>query len=387
MTSIQIQATNDYDDSLLGSKMSLFRDPPKQHTPYASRFVNIPVHGGGFGTTWVAPIPSYGDVLHTVLVRVNLTKLGDSWYPVEQLFRRISVRIAGEVIDSHTSDWLRVYDEIFRDVESKEAYREMTNFHHQDVDGTSSTMYLPLAFWFCRDLRRSLPITPTLELHLEVAKNVAGIDTTQPLTMELVCEYVHVSPQERALLHNREYVIDTVHEVESNIDFSEKHNIVNVDLRQFKHPMQSLVWLCRDPLTHAVYTGSGMPLEKAEGFAPLRRCSLSLAGTQLTDVTDASWFGVSNALRKHKRIPSKGIYMHDFGVDPDIASGTINMSVIRNPVLTVETKKIVNVDDDAPVDSKTETLPGASRLTRITVFAHCWNSLVIKNGRPFLRYM
>jgi hypothetical protein len=388
MTSIQIQATNKYDDFLLGSKRSLFQNPPKQHTPYATRYVNIPVHGGhGFGTTCVVPIPEYGDVLHSVMIKVDLTKLGESWYPVEQLFKRVWIEIAGETIDTHTSDWFRIYDELFRDVEAKEAYKHMTNFHHEDIDGTTTTMYLPLVFWFCRDLSRSLPITPTLEIHMELSKDVVGVDTSKPLSIELVCEYVHVSPQEKQLLYNREYVFDTVHKLESTIDFSSNHNIVNVDLRQFKHPMQSLIWFCRDPNVHAVYTGSGMPLEKAEGFAPLKTCSLYLAGLQLTDVTDASWFGISNALRKHQRIPSKGIYMHDFGIDPDVASGTINMSVIRNPVLTVETKKIIDVNDDAPVDTKTETLRGASRLTRITVFAHCWNSLVIKQGRPYLRYV
>lgn len=247
MTSIQIQATNEYDTFLLGPKRSLFHDPPKQHTPYATRFVNIPVHGAQFGTTCVAPIPSYGDVLHTVLVKVELTKLGESWYPVEQLLKRVWVQIAGETVDTHTSDWFRLYDEIFRDVETKEAYMNMTNFHYADADGTKATMYLPLVFWFCRDLSRSLPITPSLEIHMELAKDVAGVDTTLPLSIELVCEYVHVSPQERHLLHNREYVIDTVHQLESNIEFSAKHNIVNIDLRQFKHPMQSLICSAKTP--------------------------------------------------------------------------------------------------------------------------------------------
>lgn len=386
MAQIHMLATNEYDTMLHGSK-SLFTSGYKQHTKYASEFQSIPIHGAGYGTTRIAQIPVRADLLHTCMVAMTMKKKGQGWYPIERAIRRVSVVIHGEIIDTHTSEWFRMYDEIYREPDTRHSYQSMTNFHHKDEDGTVKTLYMPLIFWFCRDMTRSLPIVDTLELHFDMAQTIEGIDMSFPPKFDLICEFVHVTPEERLVLMEREYIIDTMHMIEHQITFDEKHHIYNVNLSIFKHPLQALIWTCMDPHKHGVHTASGYPLEDSDAFAPLKRSSISISGNILTDVTYGSWFQVSNALRKHSRIPAKGIYMHDFGVDPNIASGTINMSVIRNPILTVETKKIVTSNKNAPVDVQTDTFESARNLTRLYVFAHCWNSLVIKDGQAVLRYI
>lgn len=387
MASIHLAATNEYDTAIHGTK-NLFKGGYKQHTRYSSEMVNIPIHGSGYGGTCIAPIPLRGDVLHTCMVGMSMKKQGDSWYPIEQALRRVSLVLHGDVIDTHTAEWFRVYDEVFRSADARHSYMEMTNFHAKDVDGTVKTLYMPLIFWFCRDMSRSLPVIDGMEIHFELNRSVVGIDMTHPPKLDLICEYIHVTPEERAVLFDREYVIDTMHVIEHQVTIDTQPHVYNVNLSVFKHPMQSLIWVCADPQLHGVFTGSGMPLEYSEAFSPFKDCSISISGNKLTDITHGNWFQISNAIRKHKQIPSKGIYMHDFGVDPDVASGTINMSVIRNPILTVETKKIIpGTRPLDPVDLRTETVEGAERLTRLYVFAHCWNSLVIKDGQAVLRYI
>jgi len=313
------------------------------------------------------------------MVAVTMTMSSDqTWYPMEALFDQISVYIDGALIDRHTSTWYRVYDELSRSVDARQAYFHMTNFDASATPGTVKTMYLPLLFWFCRDLSESLPVQQDLKIVFNVAENVPGIEPN--IHMKLVCEYIYVTPEEREMFQRREYRFEQMQMYSEDI----VPGHINVDLSQFSRPTHSVIWLFRNPRNHALFTGSQYPLEPSEAYAPVESAVLRLSGKELCSVHAGPWWSVADSFFKHKRISSKGIYAWEFGIDAKIPSGAINFSLQINPTLSIQTKKIVVGATDTRAFMVQDA--AAHPLTRLEVFAPCWNWLFVEHGHAYVKF-
>lgn len=93
---------------------------------------------------------------------------GSTYYPAEALCKEIELEIGGQRIDKHTSTWLRIYDELFRSNDEKQAYKNMTDFVDGEAAGTTKRMYLPLIFFFNLQAGLALPLI-ALQSKCEVA--------------------------------------------------------------------------------------------------------------------------------------------------------------------------------------------------------------------------
>lgn len=380
MTAVQLFARNAFNDSLENATKSLFASGYKQPTDYASSFLDIPINAVSDHSTTrtrtAVVSPEYGDLVHTCMVAVTMKKIGDPWYPLEALFESISVYLEGHRIDQHTNTWMRVYDELYRDTDTREAYFHMTNFHPRDPEGTVKTLYLPLLFWFCKDVSQSLPVQDDMKIVFELADRVEGAEVVDD-DMTLVCEYIHVTEGEKELFRHREYRIETMQMLTQQIGTERS---MSVDLSQFSHPTRALLWVARDT-HHGIFTGSQYPLEPSEAFALIEKASVFLSGTELSLVNEGPWFSVVTPYWAAKRIPSKGIYVWEFGQDPYTSSGSINFSLHRNPRLQIHTKERVTQVSNSSTEMYLD-----HPLSTLVVFAPCWNWLLVKGKRAFLQF-
>jgi hypothetical protein len=317
---------------------------------------------------------------------------------MEQLCASLQLRIGGRVIDDIPATWLRVYDELYRSSDERQAYKVMANFDPLDPPGCTRTMYMPLPFWFCRgDPAKALPLA-ALEHHevdivLTLPRAIPGVDAAYHPKLELSCEYVVLDGPERALLTQpgteREILIDVLQVAEAPIAVDESPHTYRIDVK-FNHPCTSLVWCARGN-QHGVFTGSGRPLESSEAYAPLDDARLVLDGVDRAAPRPGSWFRLADPfLKSRRKVPSAGVYVWDFCLDPTrgAPSGSINMSRFDDARLYVTTKKAAAVDTPAyqPLDVSTTTLPGARALHTVTVMAPSWNWLVIKDGMAGIKY-
>lgn len=113
----------------------------------------------GFGKKATCVIGRHADLLSSVVVEIVLRRgTGPVFFPAEHLLRNVSLTIAGARIDAITNTWLRLYDELYRCADEREAHRQMADFA-DEPEGSVKRLYVPLPFWFGRgDSGSALPL-------------------------------------------------------------------------------------------------------------------------------------------------------------------------------------------------------------------------------------
>ena len=89
------------------------------------------------------------------------------------LIKTVEIEIGGQIIDKHYSDWLYIWNELNRTNNQRGINKMIGNIDSLITFSNSKdtyTLYVPLQFWFCKDLSQSLPII-SLE-HSEVKINI-----------------------------------------------------------------------------------------------------------------------------------------------------------------------------------------------------------------------
>ena len=80
----------------------------------------------------------------------------------------LNLKIGGQRIDKHYADWLQVWSELTMPAEKQTAYDSLVGGATDST--TSVSVYVPLQFWFCRNVGLALPLI-ALQYH-EVKVNI-----------------------------------------------------------------------------------------------------------------------------------------------------------------------------------------------------------------------
>lgn len=350
----------------------------KHHTPSVGEWTHHVCRAGTatYGKSCTIRIPKTADLISRCMVVASFKKSSDgikAWYPIEQLIRASHVWLGGKRVETHESPWFRVYDELYRPADEREAYRVLTNFHDRDPPGLIKTMHMPLLHWFCRgDPATALPLVSLehtdVDLSFDLAEHVAGVDMTHPLRLELVCEVMHLAGPERAVFADpteREVLISVLQMLDAPLVPEARTHRIDLALN---NPVSTLVWCLRDPAVHGVFTMGGMPLEDDEFLAPIAETRIVLNGVDRASARSGSWNRLVGPFASTRRAPSAGIHVWDFGVDPTKPSGSMNCSALTDARLVIATKY--------PVGG----------LSTLTVMARTWNWLVLKDGMAGVKY-
>jgi|LauGreDrversion4_2_1035121.scaffolds.fasta_scaffold475916_1 Large eukaryotic DNA virus major capsid protein/Major capsid protein N-terminus len=225
---------------------------------------------------------------------------------------------------------------------------------------TSVTVYVPLQFWFCRNVGLALPLI-ALQYH-EVKVNIEfaaasemGL-TTAPtgLTAELWADYIYLDVEERKRFAqvSHEYLIDQLQFVGAD---SVSGGSVNSKLN-FNHPVKELVWITKD---------DGVLVNQSASSV-----SLKLNGHDRFAARPGKYFSMVQPYQHHTCVPvvASGINVYSFALKPEEhqPSGTCNFSRIDNASLI---------------------LTGlASGTTELKVFATNYNILRILSGMGGIAY-
>ena len=274
------------------------------------------------------------------------------------------------------------------------------------ASGKSYELYVPLEFWFCRNVGLALPLIALqyhevkINLQFETAEkciSAASGAATAFTSASLWVDYVYLDTDERRRFAqlSHEYLIE-------QLQFTGQEAVNNAAIKpklNFNHPTKELVWFVSNTsatnnnwmnyTTKAITTpiSATTPLATAE----LLRTQLKNTAVDSTNTIDSaklvlngndrfaerpgSYFNLIQPYQHHENIPyNAGINVYSFALKPEDhqPSGSLNMSRIDTAVLNLT------------VDS---TYYGANTSSlNLYVYAINYNVLRILSGMGGLAY-
>lgn len=173
-TLIDIAAHGPNDSLLIGNpQTTVFRAIYKRHTPFTRDNLRGTIDGDvDFGQKIIIRADTEADLMGAVMLEIDLPELQATgsddqhyiqWIPNIgfALIEYAELKIGGQRISKEYGEWMYIWYELTESAGIKQARRTMTGA--TTANGTR-TVYVPLTFWFCRDIGRALPLV-SLQYH------------------------------------------------------------------------------------------------------------------------------------------------------------------------------------------------------------------------------
>jgi len=331
-----------------------------------------------------------------------------------RLLKSVVIEIGGQQIDKHYSDWMYIWNELSLPTGKRYAYDKMVGADNADTTGsittaTTTTLYVPLEFWFCRNVGLALPLI-ALQYHevkvkIEFEQKSNCIVTSAGATgatasnfldlkdISLWVDYIFLDTDERRRFAqlSHEYLIE-------QLQFTGTETLGTGSTRvklNFNHPCKELVWVAKAKGTTKRntkwYDYSDMDVQdntvvtpSALAKNPFVDAILQLNGNDRFAVRKGSYFNLVQPYQHHTNVSANpGINVYSFALKPEDhqPSGTLNMSRIDTATLMVNTVDKMQGAPDRDVGGET-----AIDYSGINIYAVNYNVLRILSGMGGLAY-
>lgn len=330
-------------------------------------------------------IDHYCDLVSNVVLEILLKKgEGASSYPAEHLIKDVELVIDGVRIDHFNNTWLRIYDELYRTQDEREAYRDNTNFAHDDAPGTMKRFYVQIPFWFCRRPENALPMLrmyrSEVKVHvsLESVGDIPGIDDSFQQQVKAYCDFVFLDTNHRLdLVEKRHSLVVEQHQVIGHpVTIGEKVNTVSIPLNSIVNPVKMLVCVLRHPDSHGRFTSSDVCNETREVFGPVHEAKIEMNTEYYRTFLRKGSYYRHHTFDKFGKMPSVGIYPFNFSRNPRLIrpSGHVYFDYDFPLSLTLSTKSAVL---ESPCEPREEhqTVVTSRELCTAEVYACTYNVL------------
>jgi len=261
---LQLVAYGAQDVYLTGNpQITFFKVVYRRHTNFAMEAIQQTFSGTpDFGSTVSCQISRNGDLIHRSYLQVELPALTGTDKYVSylglRLLKYVSIEIGGQQIDKHYSDWLYIWNELSLPIGKRSAWEFMVGADQDVTSPAKSVLYIPLEFWFCRNIGLALPLI-ALQYHevkvkIEFEKltnciyKLNGTATEAPtatstklLSVNLWVDYIFLDTDERRKFAqlSHEYLIEQLQFFTESMKAS---SALNYRLN-FNHPCKELVWV------------------------------------------------------------------------------------------------------------------------------------------------
>jgi len=385
---LQLVAYGAQDVYLTGNpQITFFKVVYRRHTNFAIEAIAQTFNGTpAYGNRVTCQISRNGDLIHRMYLSLlvpNDTSVC-AGYGL-RIIDNVEIEIGGQKIDKHYSHWLYIWNELSLPKSKRDGYNKMVGM--SGGTGLSGrTLYIPLEFWFCRNVGLALPLIALqyhevkLNIQFETGANCSGTNTaltaTDFPTATLWVDYIFLDTDERRRFAqlSHEYLIE-------QLQFTGSESVtagtkLNPKLT-FNHPCKELVWFIRKTLTatnagtknnnwfnyttdttritvpytynvnrqtlRTTATTSNDPLTKNI----VSKAKLTLNGNERFSERSGAYFNLVQPFQHHENVPSNaGINVYSFALKPEEhqPSGTLNMSRIDTATLNLEYDSIGTTD-------------------------------------------
>jgi len=370
---LQLVAYGAQDVYLTGNpQITFFKAVYRRHTNFAIEAIEQTFNGTpDFGSRVTCQISRNGDLINRVYLQLRLTGTDNYCkYFGLRLLNYVELEIGGQRIDRHYAHWLYIWNELTLPVCKRDGWNDMVGAYGGTI-GTSinSVLYVPLEFWFCRNVGLALPLI-ALQYH-EVKINInfenegkcsVAVGNKPSFTASLWVDYIFLDTDERRRFAqlSHEYLIE-------QLQFTGEETISSTAPKvklNFNHPCKELYWflfntdnntnnwfnytttinnvvandttsgLLNNKLRYSGVTGNN--LEVIHPSNPITSAKLLLNGNDRFATRDGMYFNVVQPYQHHENIPNNaGINSYSFALKPEEhqPSGTLNMSRIDTAIL------------------------------------------------------
>ena len=384
---MQIVAYGAQDVYLTGNpQITYFKVVYRRHTNFAVESIEQTFNGtADFGRKVTALISRSGDLIGRVYLQATLPAISNGssirWvdHVGHHLIKQVEVEIGGQRIDRQYGDWLQIWYELTCGTNQRHflghGYDDMighsdaatgTSLQHWGPSHAEATLFVPLQFWFCRNVGLALPLI-ALQYH-EVKINlefralselvIAGstISSESLASASLWVDYVYLDTEERRRFAqvSHEYLIE-------QLQFTGEESVTGTSAKlklSFNHPVKELVWVAqRDVVIDGDNNQAGnqwsnyttVPAENinnatdpstdsARALNNVDAAKLQLNGQDRFALRTGRYFNLVQPYQAHTNIPeSPGINVYSFALKPEEhnPSGSANFSRIDNATLNL----------------------------------------------------
>ena len=274
---LQLAARGAQDTFLVGkSEITFFKTVYRRHTNFSIETIEqIFNNEVKFGQRLRCLIDRKGDLLSNLYLKINLGELkqdcnnNNHSYWINSighaLIKSMEIKIGGLLIDKQYGEWLEIWGELTQNEEKRVGYFEMIG---KTSDGLSTInrnkfkgplqLYVPLNFWFCKNVGLSLPLIALqyhdVEIIIETRdfnecyitnSGVKLAPNNSYLSMTLLADYIFLDSEERKSFAQKEheYLIEQVQHSTFN-NFSPSSSNINIPIN-FNHPIKELIWILK----------------------------------------------------------------------------------------------------------------------------------------------
>ena len=376
---LQLVAYGAQDVYLTGNpQITFFKVVYRRHTNFSLESIQQTFNGNAIlGNRVTCQISRNGDLVHKLYLQIKAVAGSNEIYLQPfygyRMIKHTELEIGGQRIDKQYGEWMYIGNELTMDQGKKEGYYEMVggNSANKSVELKNETidLYIPLEFWFCRNVGLALPLI-ALQYH-EVKVNIefnsmdsiratntddalaSGTGTVQALEADfesfnatLWADYIFLDTDERKRFAqlSHEYLIEQLQFTGTE---SITENTVKASRLSFNHPCKELIWAVRPEPDTAGSSINWNNFTNAENNNTIKdnlitTAKLQLNGNDRFAERDGKYFSLVQPYQHHNNIPvNQGINVYSFALKPEEhqPSGTLNMSRIDTAQLQVKSSK------------------------------------------------
>ena len=371
---LQLVAYGAQDVYLTGNpQITFFKVVYRRHTNFAIEAIQQTFNGNpGYGNRVTCQISRNGDLIHRMYLAVDMSDESVAVCPYFglRLVDYVELEIGGQKIDKQYSHWMYVWNELSLPVSKRKGYKKMVGGDGGLLYKTSNDqLYIPLEFWFCRNVGLALPLI-ALQYHevkvnilFQTAEKCQGTTNAlaKPLgASSLWVDYIFLDTDERRRFAqlSHEYLIE-------QLQFTGTESLSGSQAKpklSFNHPCKELFWFVtatggtspNDNLNWNNFTNdqsANLTTSMNERSAitsvnPIASAKLVLNGNDRFSERNGSYFNTIQPYQHHENVPTNaGINVYSFALKPEEhqPSGTLNMSRIDTAALNLNVNYTTNL--------------------------------------------
>jgi len=372
---LQLVAYGAQDVYLTGNpQITFFKVVYRRHTNFALEAIEQTFNGTpSYGQRVTCQISRNGDLINRIYLVVTLPDSAANYcnFFGLRLINYVEIEIGGQKIDKHYSHWLYIWNELSLPIAKRDGYYDMVGAYGGTVASTmNKILYIPLEFWFCRNVGLALPLIALqyhevkINLNFETAANCKALSTAitdTTFNASLWVDYIYLDTDERRRFAqlSHEYLIE-------QLQFTGQEAVIATSTKlklNFNHPCKELYWFVLNnsntnnnwmnyttttdalnvPVTsysnfHRKLTNSCVSSASITSPNPVVAAKLVLNGNDRFAERNGYYFNITQPYQHHENIPlNAGINVYSFGLKPEEhqPSGTLNMSRIDSAVLNL----------------------------------------------------
>ncbi len=394
---LELVALGKQDRHIIGNpEISFFKSVFKRHTNFSIENIrNQFTSSAKFNDKGSCIIERKGDLLSSMHLQIELPQLESattSWIngAGNHIIKEVELQMGGIQIARFTGEYLDLISSLSVPQSKSDGYYKMVG-KHSSYTNTSQrgpiTLFVPLPFWFCKDISNALPLIGLQYSEIKVnikfrpfsecwysGLNVSDGTIEKSITsVYLYCDYIYLDTFERkkfATMCDKHYLIEQVQEI-NDTNITSSLSSKNIDL-YFNHPVKELIWIYRadEQTTYNIWDKYGKNPNGGNNEAPISNVELFLNSNSRFKKRKGEYFRLMQPYQRHTSVPTTNyIYVYSFALMPEKfqPTGTCNFSRLDNTTLEIEFESSI--------------LKGS-----IVVYAINYNILKITNGMAGLLY-